>query len=210
MIAISKKVEMPRTEKVPVRRRRMSFWRGLLVLVVSIIVAALIVVSVWATIGAMTQKTKVSNEITQVIDLVDVTRRYANVERGFGQSGREDVVAKMASTGQVQVSNNESGGLKTLANPWGGTLVAYTVPPGFFRIETVVPSRACVRIINLLTPNIQSLGIKQVDAKGVDESWRQIYLDKGANVPFKLANEQIAAGCRSDQFVILDFTFTLR
>jgi hypothetical protein len=64
-----------------------------------------------------------------------------------------------------------------------------------------------VRIIELLAQNIQPLGLKQIDAKGVDESWRQMYVDKGQT---SLGREEIAAGCRSDQFVILDLTFSLR
>lgn len=207
-IALPKKVSK-RSEKTQAQKR-ISFWRGLLVTVVSILVVALIGASLWVSIGAITQKIKVSKEISQIIDLVDVTRRYANLDRTLGMTAHDDVLGRLSNAGQIQVSGNNGDGLKTLANPWGGTVVAYVVNTNLFRIETVVPSRACVRIISLLSPNLQSMGVKQIDAKGVDEAWRAIYVEKTQTAQNKLVNDQIVAGCRTKQFVILDFTFSLR
>lgn len=204
MAPFSKKTA--RTEK-KIHRRGVSFWRGLLVMVVSIFVTILIVLSLWVSIGAIIQKIKISHGISQIIDIVDMSRRYASLERDIGATGREDILDRIERNGLIEASGRVSDGLKTVVNPWGGTLAAFTIPGNFFRLETVVPSRTCVRIIDLLTENTRSLGLKQIDAKGIDESWRQIYSEKNQS---KLGSAEISAGCRSDQLVILDLTFTLR
>ena len=207
MIALSKKKTSAKPFEKSARRKGVGFARGLLVFVVSVVVAVLIVFSLWISVGAITQKIKVSRETSQIIDIVDMTRRLASLQRNLGNSGREDILAKLAQSAQIDVAESKYEGLSTVANPWGGTVTAYTVPTNLFRIETVVPSRACVRILDLLTQSIRSLGIQQIDAKGVDESWRQIFVDKDSN---PLSATAVAAGCRSNQFVILDFTLTLR
>ena len=185
------------------KRRGFGFWRSLLFLVVSILVVVMIALSLWVSIGAMMEKTKISNGINQIIDIVDLSRRMVVND----MTPHEDLLALLARSKQIEAGGNSSDGLRTLVNPWGGTFEAYGVSGNLFRVETVVPSRACVRIIDLLTQNVGSLGLREIDAKGSDQSQRQIYTERSHGT---LTNDEVAAGCYSDQFVILDLVFTLR
>jgi hypothetical protein len=188
------------------RRRGISFWRSMAIFIVSVIVVVLVMLSLWVSIGAIIEKVKISRGMSQVIDVVDMSRRVATAEHDFG-SIREDILVRLARMKQIQAAGDDTNGLRTLVNPWGGTLTAVTVPINLFRVETVVPSRVCKRMINLLTENPNSLGIKQIDAKGSDEALRQIYSEAMRD---NLTRDEISAGCHSDQLVILDLTFTLR
>jgi hypothetical protein len=203
---LAKKASRSYAEKAPAGRG-MSFWRSLLVLVVSISVTVLIVVSLWVSVSAIVEKVKISRGMSQIIDVVDLSRRVAGAEHSFGSAGPEDILVRLARLQQIQIVGDNSQGLRTLVNPWGGTLVATTLPDNLFRVETVVPSRVCMRIIDLLLQNRNPLGVRQIDAKGGDESRRQVFADSRHGL---LSGDEIAAGCRSDQLVILDLTFPLR
>lgn len=203
-MATSKR-QRPRLSRAALTRG--SFARKLLILVMAMLVAALVAFGVWVTVSAIVQKGKVSRGAEQIYDIVELSRRIATNDRTLGANPRDDLLGRLAAAGQIQTQNNTGQGLRFLTNPWEGTMVAYTMSGFQFKIETVLPSRACVRIIELMGQNVNSLGLKQVDVKGVDESWRQIYSDKTRN---NLGSEEIAAGCRSDQMVMLDLTFTLR
>lgn len=189
------------------RRRGISFWRSLAIFIVSVIVVVLVMLSLWVSIGAIIEKVKISSGMSQVIDVVDMSRSAAAAEHSFGTAGREDILVRLVRMKQIQAAGDDNNGLRTLVNPWGGTLTAVTVSGNLFRVETVVPSRVCKRMISLLTENTNSLGIRQIDAKGSDEALRQIY---SAAMRDNLTKDEISAGCHSDQLVILDLTFILR
>jgi hypothetical protein len=186
--------------------RPITLGRRMLVYVTSVIVACLVAGSLWVSIGAIVEKIKLAHGVAEIIDIVDLTRRMAAAEHDFGTAPHEDLLKHLARLKQIEVTG-ESDGLKTVLNPWEGALTAMTISDNLFRLETVVPSLACERIIALLTKNIGALELRQIDAKAGSESLRQIYTEHNAH---KLGMDDIAAGCRSTQPVMLALTFTLR
>lgn len=196
-----------KTLEKPHKRRPGGFVRKLLVLVVAIGVAVLIAGSLWVSIDAMIEKVKVSRVTSQILDIVDMARHLASLEAKFGSATREDIIARLVRTGQIKIADENGSGLMTLVNPWGGALTTFTVSSDLFRMETVVPSRSCARIVSLLIESNTSLGLKQVDTRSGDESWRQIYASVGRG---HLGSDEVAAGCRSDKVINLALSFALR
>jgi hypothetical protein len=174
---------------------------------VAFVVAGAIAVSLLVAVGAIREKARMVRGASQILDLVDMSRRLAESEHAFGATGREDILRRLAQMGQIQVEN-ESNGLKALMNPWGGTLVAYTIAPDSrLKMETIVTPRVCARIIGMLTENMNALGLRQIDTRGLYFVWRTIYDGGGSAKPGK---NQIAAGCQGYESVTLALTFSLR
>jgi len=180
--------------------------RNLLVFVAAVFVATLIGLSLWVSVTAITQKINVVRGTRQIIDVVDMARHIAEVEHSLGAAKQEDLLLRLSSMGQAGIAGDKDS-LKTMTNPWGGILVAYTVSDSRFRMEDILPPQICARIVTLLTSNINSLGLLNIDVKGGNRAWRQLYVDSSHG---QLNRNEIAAGCRSDTQVVLALTFSLR
>jgi len=189
-----------------VRAIRMSIGRSIITICVTIFVIALIVASFWVAVDAVRQKINLVRGTGQVIDIVDLTRRVAATERNFGATDHEDVLARLSQLEQVKTVKDD-GSEQKIINPWGGALVAYAVPGNLFRIEDTLSPLACDRMIGVLTKDINSLGLREINTRSEGQSWRQIYLAKENG---SLQSNQIAAGCNSRTRVTLALTFILR
>jgi hypothetical protein len=195
-----------RSAQSETRRRRLTAGRKALVLIVSIVVAALIAASLWISVAAVVEKVRVANGMRQIIDIVDMSRQLAITQHDLGAVDREDLLARLARTGRIKLAG-DSGGLMTVSNPWDGSIVAFASSRNSMHLESVVPSRVCERIVELLAKDIESLGLRQIDVKGWKESWRQIYSESGHG---RVGAIEISAGCQSDVQVVLALTFALR
>jgi len=184
---------------------QMTSARSVLLVVVAGIVAVLIGVSLWISLGAIAQKTRMSMGVHQIIDIVDNARQIADTDHSFGVVIRDDVVLRLSQTNRIDITG-ESEGFKAATNPWNGTLTAFISGAGLLRIEDSVSSQICVRVLGLLGKDVRSLGLQQIDVKSQHEAWRQIYTDTSNGT---LGRAEINAGCRSGEFVNLALTFRL-
>lgn len=200
-----KKNLSPRNDKV-LQRHPMTLGHRLSLQAITACVALLIIGSLWVAGDAMFEKLRTARGTAQIVDIVELSRRLSNMDRDLGAVEREDLIKRLAHSKQVE-DVHESDGLATIANPWGGDIVAYTVPNDLFRLETAVPPRACMRILNILTQSMTLPELKKIDARGRNGAGRQIF---DASSQSRLDKTGIAAGCQSNDNLMLILTFALR
>ena len=190
-----------------VKNKPLGFGHGLLVIVTSAFVAVLVVGSLWVVGSAMLDRINTSHGTNQIIDIVELSRRVASSERAFGTMEHEDLLLRLGRIKQITVAG-ESQGLKTVINPWGSNIVAYSLQNNMFRLETNVPSHNCQRIVELLTKNISSLGLRQIETKENNAAWQLIYsAESGHDM---ISPQTIIAGCHNNGKIDLALTFVLR
>ncbi len=185
----------------------MSLWRKLVILVVAVVVVALVAASLGITTMAFVERIKIGRGTSQMIDIVDLSRRVPEFDHDVGKNGRDDLLLRLDRVQQLKATG-EQDGLKTVSNPWDGSIVSFTTDANIFRVETEVPSLICTRMIDLMTKNVGSLGLQQINVRGKNEAWRQIFSRDAARE--KPSERDLAAGCRSDNRVTVALTFTLR
>ncbi len=179
---------------------------SLLVLCVSGVVVGVILAGLWISATAIIEKVRLANGLRQIIDVVSVAREAAAFDSALGASGREDMMLALQKLGRF-TPDGEIDGVKTARNPWGGILTALALPGGIMRVQTIVPTHACQRVIDVFGQNPQALGLRQIEVKGWQESWRQVYVEGSRG---KVSEEEIAAGCSNTVQANVALTFSLR
>jgi hypothetical protein len=176
-----------------------------LVLIFSGIVIALIAVALWISINSIFEKIRISQGLQQITTIVALARDSARTDSHFALDDRKDLLEALERSGRLRTDGIVDG-VKVLHNPWKNILVGLINPNGNIRVETVVPPHICQRFIGSFGQNLQSFGIKQIDIKGSDSSWRQVY--NGA-VDGKINEITIAAGCGDTVQSDVALTFSL-
>jgi hypothetical protein len=168
------------------------------------IVIGVLIVALWISANAVIEKVHLSQGLRRIVGIVDTAREVAANDKAIGAQPA-DLVAMLEKLGRDHATGTE-GDLKTLTNPWGGVLLATIVPPDHVRIETVVPSFACRRMVELLGEDVQALGIEQIDARGPREDWHRLYARGGSAIE----ENALLAGCGNAPQSGLVLTFALR
>jgi hypothetical protein len=145
------------------------------IIVIAILIAALVGASLWVSVKALTEKVRFSRELQQIIEIV-ANADDAAANHRLDENGQEDLLALLMRLGRIEPTG-EREGFKTLTNPWGGEVVASTMPGGHIRIETMMPPLKCRRIIDLFDQNLKPLGIEQIAVKDGNNNWHNMYTD---------------------------------
>lgn len=193
---------VPSPETLVVKKK----YESPLALLFSGIVIAIIGLALWISINSIFEKIRISQGLQQITSIVSMARDAAKSDSHFVGLDRRDLLDGLERSGRIQ-TDGVVDGVKVLNNPWKNILVALVNTDGTVRIETIVPPHICQRFIGSFAHNMQGFGIKWVEVKGYNNSWRQIY--DGAHGG-TLSEATIAAGCGDTVQADVALTFTVR
>lgn len=176
------------------------------VLLFSAIVVAIIAASLWISVTSVLEKIRVSDGLQQIISIVAMAREASRADVNFAVAERRDLLAALERMGRVRTDGTNDG-LKFLRNPWNNILVGAVGDNNTIRVESIVPPHICQRFIGSFASNPQSFGIRQVEVRGYNTSWRRVY-DQGMGTG--IAENNIAAGCSDTVQADVAMIFTLR
>ena len=172
----------------------------------AIFIAIVVGGSLWISVNGLIEKVHLSRELQQIVDIVAAAKDAA-LARRLDENNSEDLLAALGHFGSL-TPTGEINGVKTLSNPWGGTVAASTIPGGRqFRLETVAPASKCRRLLDLFVQNQAVLGIQQITVKDREANWQPLYAENAVGQP---AESQLTAICNNPVQADMIITFALK
>ena len=184
---------MTKSKKTVTTPELASRGRQLVIIGVSISIMILATGSLWVAGAGIAQKIRLAHMVHQIDAILYVARQATEVNRHALDNGREDLLDTLSRLGQIQPTG-EQDGIKTLTNPWDGTVRAYTVADDKIRIETTLPTAACQRIAQMFNQPDDMPDVQNLDIEISPHIWVPIY---HANQPAAYDDTTIAGYCHT-------------
>lgn len=181
-------------------------------------VVAVALASVWLSLRATQENYHLGRAFNQFIQVVDVAREMHVGNDASPDRAAQTLLERLAERKIVEVDKaspsfmGKSGG-RGFKSPWGYDVGVFFYPfTRAFRLETEVSPHACRHLLTLYAKNLQTLGVRRIDAREQDPyaAWRLIYEEpQQKDVVLHLGEGAIASGCGSEDHVLLSLAFLL-
>ncbi len=181
-------------------------------------VVAVAMASVWLSLRATHENYNLGRTFNQFIQVVDVAREMHVGEGASPERAAQTLLERLAERKIAEVDKTSpsfmgKSGERGFENSWGYGVGVFFYPSAkAFRLETEVSPHACRHLLALYAKNLQTLGVRRVDAREQDPHaiWRLIYEEpqqKGSSP--QLGEGAIASGCGREDHILLSLTFLL-
>lgn len=194
-----------------------SWFTGFIFTFIAPVVGLICVAALGISVAATYEKYRLGQATDQIIRMVGLardmrvtsgdepTRLVARFYERLTQISPSEVAQVQSATSAWQQES-------VVMNPWGDPLRVFFYPNhAAVRLETVLPSATCRRLLLFYARDVVGLGIRRVDVKEDSQAsfWRIVYQDSKTGAPVNLTQDLIYISCGQDVQNIVSLTFSL-